>query len=234
MKIFTVPQIRALDAYTIQHEPIASLNLMERTSQAFVDWFGSRFNPHQPVRVFCGMGNNGGDGLAIARLLSNKSYSVQVYVVEHARQGSEDFQANMDRLPATIPHHPIKAQGDVPPLPADALVIDALLGSGLTRPLSGLVAEVVKAINESHSTVISVDIASGLYADQANQKDDTIIEPDYTVTFQLPKLAFMMPQNERYVGEWVAVDIGLSKEFIEQEPTPYFYTDAAAAQSLIR
>ncbi|WP_247234376.1 NAD(P)H-hydrate dehydratase [Telluribacter sp. SYSU D00476] len=233
MKIFTVPQIRALDAYTIQHEPISSLDLMERASQAFVDWFCARFNSRQPVLVFCGMGNNGGDGLAIARLLSERAYAVQVYVVEHAKQGSEDFQANLDRLPASITRQTIIEPGDIPSLPVDSLVIDALLGSGLTRSLSGLVAEVVKAINQSQATILSVDIATGLYADQANQKDDTIIQPEYTVTFQLPKLAFMMPRNEVYVGEWVAVDIGLSREFIEQEPTPYAYTDEAAAQSLI-
>ncbi|GAB3165576.1 NAD(P)H-hydrate dehydratase [Telluribacter humicola] len=234
MKIFTVPQIRALDAYTIQHEPIASIDLMERASQAFVDWFCDQFEARQPVVVFCGMGNNGGDGLAIARLLSDRAYEVQVWVVEHSKEGSADFQLNLDRLPDSIDCRYIKEQSDIPTLPAGTLLIDALLGSGLTRPLSGLVAEVVSAINNSQLKIISVDIASGLYADQANQKNDVIIQPDYTVTFQLPKLAFMMPQNSLYVGKWVAVNIGLSKEFIENEPTPYYYTDQDAAQRLIK
>ncbi|HEV7349968.1 NAD(P)H-hydrate dehydratase [Telluribacter sp.] len=234
MKIFTVPQIRALDAYTIQHEPISSVDLMERASRAFVQWYCNRFTTQQPVSIFCGKGNNGGDGLAIARLLSARGYGVKVFLVEHSDRASADFRHNLDRLPVSITSTTIKQANDLSALLMGMVVIDALLGSGLTRPLSGLLAEVVEVLNDSGCTIVAVDIASGLYADQPNQDGDSIISPDYTVTFQLPKLAFMLPQNEPYVGEWHTVDIGLSTEFIEKESTPYYYTDQAVADDLIK
>lgn len=234
MKILTAEQIRTLDAHTIQNEPIASLDLMERAAQAFVRWFCACYDNHRKIIIFCGKGNNGGDGLAIGRLLTNKGYSVAVYVVQYTETGSKDFQANLQRLDTCLPVVSIHNRGDIPELPEDCLVIDALLGSGLSRPVSGMLREVVEALNQSPSEVISVDIASGLYADKPNQKEDPIVRPDHTVSFQLPKLAFMMPHNGAYTGQWHLVDIGLSESFISREPTPYYYTDPVTAEKLIR
>ncbi|GAB2777342.1 bifunctional ADP-dependent NAD(P)H-hydrate dehydratase/NAD(P)H-hydrate epimerase [Rhabdobacter roseus] len=234
MKIFNVSQIRALDAHTIAHEPITSLDLMERAAKAFVCWYCARFDHQQTVRIFCGKGNNGGDGLAIARLLHHKEYLVQVYVVDYTEQASDDFRANLERMPQGAPLHFIKKQDELPAPAPGTILIDALLGSGLSRPVEGLLAAVIRAINQSEATVLSVDIASGLYADQPNGPEDVIVQPDYTVTFQLPKLAFMLPQNNRFIGDWQVVDIGLSADFIEQESTPYYFTDAAVARALIR
>ncbi len=234
MKILSASQIRDLDAYTIQNEPISSLDLMERAALAFVKWWCARIDNQRHVAIFCGKGNNGGDGLAIGRLLCAKGYSVGVYVVQYTQKGSDDFQRNLERLEGFLTVREISRPEDMPALPVECVVIDALLGSGLSRPVSGLLKEVVSAFNHSSAQVVSVDIASGLYPDTPNGPDDPIVRPDYTVRFQLPKLAFMMPHNGPYVGDWQVVDIGLSAHFIEQAKTPYFFTDTGTIQNLIR
>ncbi len=234
MKILAAPQIRDLDAHTIQHEPISSLDLMERASRAFVRWLCARFDNRQPLVFFCGKGNNGGDGLAIARLLSVKSYSVTVYVVDYSDSASDDFTKNLERLSDHLAVHRVKSKEDLPELTGEELLIDALLGSGLSRPAEGLLATVIALMNDSPARVISVDIASGLYMDRTNGEDDAIVRPDYTVSFQLPKLAFMIPRNGPFVGDWQVVNIGLDQDFIQKTETPYFFTDKKSAKKLIR
>jgi len=234
MKILTVEQTRTLDQYTIEHEPIAPINLMERASQAFIDWYTTHFDKSRPVRIFCGLGNNGGDGMAIARLLIQLEYNVHVYVVRYAPRESEDFLINHKRLKLISTVHYLESEREIPVIRQNEVVIDAILGSGLSRTTEGLVQAVIKAINYSPATVVSVDIASGLFPDSANGPNATIIEPDYTITFQLPKLAFMLPNNSRYVGEWRCIDIGLSRPFIERAQTTYFYTTEKEAQHLLR
>lgn len=234
MKILNVNQIRALDAYTIENEPVSSLDLMERASKAFVRWFCEQFVNTRPVAIFCGKGNNGGDGLAIARILSTHSYSVQVYIVEYTNRESADFQSNLSRLKEHLQPVSITKTDPFPTLLPNSICIDALLGSGLSRPAEGHLANVINALNELPNKLVSVDIASGLYTDKANQEGDPIIEPNYTVTFHLPKLAFMMPQNAKFVGSWHLVDIGLSEDFISSVETPYYYTDKPAAEKLIK
>lgn len=234
MKILSASQIRALDAHTIQNEPISSLDLMERAALAFVTWWCARFDNQRTIVIFCGKGNNGGDGLAIGRMLSNKGYCVKVFVVAYTAGGSDDFKANLQRISDSLSIYTISSTDDIPKLPANVILIDALLGSGLSRPITGLLKETVEALNNSPALVVSVDVASGLYIDQPNEASDTIVKPDYTICFQLPKLAFMMPQNGIYVGDWQVVDIGLSSSFIEQAETPYFFTDTETAQGLIR
>jgi hydroxyethylthiazole kinase-like uncharacterized protein yjeF len=235
MKILDVDQIRALDQATIEKEPIAPINLMERSALTFVDWLAERFPTTTPIKVFCGLGNNGGDGLAIARLLLEREYIIEVCVVRYAPRESDDFMHNHRRLKLiteTIRY--IEAGQDIPALRHNEVVIDAILGSGLSRPADGLVKQVIEQINRSPATVVSVDIASGLYTDKPNAPNDVIIEPDYTVTFQLPKLAFMLPDNGRYVGDWQFVDIRLHKRFIDKAPTPYYFTQAQDARLLLK
>ncbi|MEZ0611522.1 NAD(P)H-hydrate dehydratase [Fibrella sp. WM1] len=234
MKILDVEQIRQLDKYTIDHEPIAPIQLMERASQAFVDWFRMRFDALTPVKIFCGLGNNGGDGLAIARLLLQANYIVEVFVVRHAPRESDDFAHNHRRLKLLINPHYVEKPGDMPTLRQKDVVIDAILGSGISRPVEGIVKVVVEAINRAPAQVVAVDIASGLYANQPNQPGEVAIQPDYTVTFELPKLAMLLPGNARWVGEWHMVDIGLHQRFIDQAPTPFYYTTDDEARLLLR
>ncbi|NIJ52059.1 NAD(P)H-hydrate dehydratase [Dyadobacter arcticus] len=234
MKILNVSQIRELDAYTIKHEPVSSLDLMERASNAFAGWFTNQFVNTRPVHIFCGKGNNGGDGLAIARILSIKSYDVRVTIIDYTSNASEDFQSNLLRLKDHLQPIHLQSMEDFPGIPANVVCIDALLGSGLSRPVEGILAEVIIKLNGLPNKLVSIDIASGLYADQPNQKEDIIIEPDFTVAFQVPKLAFMLPQNAKFTGDWHLVNIGLSQEYIEKTETPYHYTEKSDAETIIR
>ncbi|TDE16221.1 NAD(P)H-hydrate dehydratase [Dyadobacter psychrotolerans] len=233
MKIFKTEQIRQADAYTIANAPISSLDLMERASNTFVRWFCNQFVNTRPIGIFCGKGNNGGDGLAIARLLSEKAYQVKVYIVEHSEDASEDFHANFIRLENHLTSFKIHSEVDLPQIPANMVIIDAMLGSGLSRAATGILAEVIQKLNDAPNKIVSVDIASGLYADRQNEKEDAIIKPHCTVSFQFPKLAFMMPQNAEFVGNWFVADIGLSENFISATPTSYFYTDKSEAECKI-
>ncbi|KAB7732760.1 NAD(P)H-hydrate dehydratase [Rudanella paleaurantiibacter] len=234
MKILNVNQIRELDQYTIQHEPIAPINLMERASEAFADWFVAKFPATRPVKIFCGLGNNGGDGMAVARMLLQLDYNVEVNVVRYAPRESDDCAHNHRRLKLLTNPNYIEKPQDMPALRHNEIVIDAILGSGLSRPTEGIVKTVIEAINRSPAMVISIDIASGLYADRPNQPGDVIVEPDYTLTFQLPKLAFLLPKNSRYVGNWQVLDIRLSRRYIDQTRTLYYYTNPEEARLLLR
>lgn len=224
MKILNVAQIREADAYTIKYEPITSIDLMERASQAFCNWFIETFDAQKPIMVFCGMGNNGGDGLAIARMLLQKKYVVQVFIIKSRAFGSGDFEENYKRFNDIGKISLIEGAEMIPEIPDNAIVVDAILGSGLSRPVEGVQAEVIKVINCSKATTIAVDIASGLFADQPSVSN-AITKPDYTLTFQTPKLAFMMPENATFTGQFVVVDIGLSKHYMLSVETLYHFLD---------
>jgi len=234
MKILNVEQIRQLDAYTIENEPISSVDLMERASNGFVKWFCNQFVNTRPVCVFCGKGNNGGDGLAIARIIAAMDYHVNVHIIEYSHDASADFQVNLERLKNSIQPNSIHTLADFPAIAPEAVLIDAVLGSGLSRAAEGLLGEIINAINNLPNKTVSVDIASGLYADKPNEREDAIIKPDYTISFQFPKLAFMLPQNALFAGEWHIADIGLSKNFIQQAQAPYYFTEKQSAEAIIK
>lgn len=233
MKVFSIPQIRAWDAFTIANEPVSSLQLMERASAAFVKWFCERFDDRQCVNIFCGMGNNGGDGLAIGRLLIQKHYNVKVFVVRHSTKGSPDFLENLKRLELQTPIRWIEKESDLPVLNSRDYILDALLGSGLSRSPEGIIATAIQTMNKSKATIISVDIASGLFADSPNDPAAIIVKPAYTVSFQCPKLAFFQPQCAEYTGDWQVVNIGLLSEYEQLTDTPYFYTAVSEVKELI-
>ena len=233
MKILSAPQTRDADAATIRQEPIASIDLMERASTEFVRAFTQIFSPHpHPVYVFCGPGNNGGDGLAIARLLAAREYQVQVFTVQAQDKASDDFATNRDRWQKTQPLQNITQAGDIPNIPAQAVVIDGLFGSGLSRPVAGVFADVIAAINEAAATVVAVDIPSGLFADQPTPPEAAVVQADYTFTFQRPKLSFLLPHHQGWVGQWRALDIDLDPTFLEEVATDYYFTDKTAVQGL--
>lgn len=234
MKILTVEQVRALDSYTISHEPIAPIDLMERASQAFVNWFIARFSKSSHIKIFCGMGNNGGDGLAISRLLMLQGYAVEVWVVRHLERQKDDFTHNFKRLQIQTQIRFIEKEAQIPVIQATDVVIDAMLGSGITRPMGGITKLVAERMNTSKAVIVSVDIASGLFAEVANYPDDCIVKPTHTVSFQLPKLAFFQPKLYDFVGEWHLVNIGLDTSFINKAETPHFYMTEADMQPIIK
>lgn len=226
MKILSAQQIREADAYTISNETIKSIDLMERASQAFVDWFVKKFDNNLSIMVVTGSGNNRGDGLAIARLLSEKSYQIQVYLALPNDKGSADYQLNLDRLPQSI-----ELINEI--TPCTDIIIDGLFGSGLTRPVSGNLAKLIDSINNIGKNIVSIDIASGLTCDGIGEGNH-IIKPTYTISFQLPKLAFLLPENSSYVGNWQTVDIGLDKDFISTQPFEYTYQVEAQIKKLVK
>ena len=221
MKLLSPDQIRAADQYTIQNEPIASILLMERAARSFTQAFVKLYGSSRPTVIFCGTGNNGGDGLAIARMLLEQDYMVQCYTF-HSNQNSDDFEINYQRLSELIDIGLIKTLNDLPKISRSSIVVDAIFGSGLSRPVTGVYAQAIDHINSSGVQIISVDIASGLFADQANSKEGAVVQATRTFSFQLPKLAFLLPQNESFVGDWEVLDIGLDTHFIEQQETKYF------------
>lgn len=192
MKILSAAQIKELDAYTIANEPITSIDLMERASMAFVHWFVTKFpNQDVPVYIFCGPGNNGGDGLAVARLLQQGFYNITVYACQIDTDASPDFQTNWERLPRNTEMQILSIwQGDyLPEIPVDSIVIDAIFGSGLNRAVEDYWASLIQHLNEQSVTRVAIDIPSGLFADR--HTEGVTIQAHHTFTFEMPKLAFL-------------------------------------------
>lgn len=224
-KIFSVQQIRRADQYTILHEPVLSIDLMERAATACYHWIKDHYTVQDPFIIFCGTGNNGGDGLAIARLLLAAGYRVQVYVAGADTNATQDFLINKKRLSEQDVSlvRQIHSVNDLPEIPAESILIDALFGTGLSRPTEGSLADLIRYINTAARTVIAIDIPSGLLADQHSDPSSAIIQANYTLSFQFPKLAFFFPENGGYVGEWIVLDIGLNQTFIKEEPSSTFF-----------
>ncbi len=237
IKILNAQQVREIDAYTIENEPISSIDLMERAASKCYAWIRQRLKSKKEVRIFCGMGNNGGDGLVIARMLGGTGHKVTVYKVMHTDKASEDFSKNEKRLIGARNVHKIDLHENDPflEIKKDDLVIDAMLGSGLTRPLKGFLSEVVSKINASGAVVVAIDLPTGLFCEDNRENDPKkIIRADYTLTFQVPKLSFMLASNDKFIGEWHLLDIGLHPEAIKAAETRYFVIEGQDLRSFYR
>jgi len=214
MKVLSADKIREWDQYTISHEPVSSIELMERAARACVQWIEKTGYQEQHFNIFCGKGNNGGDGLAIARLLTARKYPVKVFILEFGHKGTDDFQVNLARL-HEYPEVEIKfiqSNDHFPSLDKDEIIIDALFGSGLNRGLEGVTAELVDHLNNTGCRVISVDIPSGLFVDRSS-KGNKVIRADHTLAFQCYKPAFLVAENGPYTGDVAILDIGLHPDF---------------------
>lgn len=215
--ILNASQIRAWDAFTIEHEPVKSADLMERAALACFDWLEIRNLTSRSFHIFCGKGNNGGDGLALGRILLQAGARIDIYVLSSENMGTADFQCNLLRWKDYSKREInwLKEPGDFPVLTSNSLVIDALFGSGLNRPLDGINALLVSFLNENAKEIISIDLPSGLMSDTL-AIGVPIIQANHTLSFQSPKLAFYFPENEMYLGEIHLLDIGLSADFLQQ------------------
>jgi ADP-dependent NAD(P)H-hydrate dehydratase / NAD(P)H-hydrate epimerase len=219
MKLLNIQQIQAWDTYTIQHEPIASIDLMERASEVFFQWFSTLYNAENTVYVLCGTGNNGGDGLAIARLLHYDFYTVKVIICHLTHSESNDYKTNLARLPhrAEILRGPLHEGNPFPTFEKGAIVIDAMLGSGLTRPVTGYWASFFEHLNELGNDIVSVDMPSGLFADKTLKNTEGVaIEAKYVFSFEIPKLAFFMPENQWFIQSFFYQSIGLKQDFLDK------------------
>ena len=237
IKIFPTIQIKELDAYTIENEPVSSIDLMERASRALARAMSERWSAETPFTVFAGPGNNGGDALAVSRLLAERGCRVEVYLFNTKGTLSPDCETNKERLAgvAGIDFHEITTQFVPPVLTAEHVVVDGLFGSGLNKPLSGGFAAVVKYINTSPATVVAIDVPSGLMGeDNTYNIQANIIRADLTLSLQLPKLAFLFAENAPFVGEWQLLDIGLSEEAIEEKETDFALTEHEDVAAMLK
>ncbi len=234
MKILSAAQIKALDAFTIENEPITSIDLMERASNQFTNWFCDQFpDTQKKVYIFCGMGNNGGDGLAVARLLHQRFYNVVLFICKFSDKGTDDFITNLSQLPPTseLPYFWIEGQ---PPFPIieDGIMVDAMFGIGINRPISEKWSGFFNHLNQQNIPIVSIDIPSGVHPDRTTHS--VSIHADYTLSFELPKLAFLLSENEKRIGHWELVTIHLHQHFIEKAATKHHYIDLSFIQSIIK
>lgn len=238
MKILSCAQQKEADAYTIANEGISSIDLMEKAATLIADEISDRWDVSHRIVAFAGAGNNGGDAVAVARILFSRNYQVELYLFNIKGELSADCLTNVQRLQdCGFPNYHEVTKGFDPPQLSDTdIVIDGLFGSGLSRPLSGGFASVVKYINNSPGTVVSIDLPSGLMGeDNTNNDRSSIIHADLTLSVQMPKLSFLFPENEAIVGEWKLLDIGISKEYMEEKSeSPYMLTDANDVKVFIK
>jgi len=233
MKILTAEQIRVIDSKTTAYENISSLELMKRASKAFFDWFTTRFtDKNLPVSVFSGTGNNGGDGLVVARMLHKSGYKVNVFIVEYSQHYSEDCAHNVRRAKVeNIFIKKIASSVDIPPLSDYEIIIDALFGTGLNREVTGIAREVIERINGCGKKIVSIDVPSGLSMDG---KTHFAIQATETVTMQIPKLALYLPDNRIYTGEVHLVNIGLNETAISDAETSFYFVTKKEIKELLK
>ncbi|MDL2252199.1 NAD(P)H-hydrate dehydratase [Odoribacter sp. OttesenSCG-928-J03] len=233
-KVFRTEDIPNIDRYTIENESISSVELMERAASLWTDFFLTKSDNASKIVVVAGNGNNGGDGYVIARLLLDKGRDVTVVRPDISGKMSEDCRKNYERYRAGGGNiQEIESVHELE-FTSGILIIDAIFGTGLNRQVEGIVAEVIRKINESGNKVYSVDIPSGLMGeDNSNNNSNAIVKADYTFTFQFPKLSFFLAENEEYVGSWFVLDIHLNRKIMAEIETPYFILDKNTVRNLL-
>jgi len=226
MKILTARQIREWDEYTILHEPITSTELMERAAGKCFDWLKEKGYLNKSFMVFCGKGNNGGDGLVLARLLAESCCNVSVFILELGQLGTKDFQTNLEKIYRykNIPLHFIREESDFPVTEKGTLLIDALFGTGISRPIEGTTARLIEYLNHSNCEIISIDLPSGMPADQSCI-GWPVVHATYTLSFQCYKPALLVSENACAVGQVSILDIGLHRNFLNTLHSPFELTD---------
>ncbi len=235
MKIFTSAQIRELDKYTIENCSISSIDLMERAATEMTNAIVKEWGSDTPVVVFAGSGNNGGDALAVARLLAGRGFEVSVYLFNVSDKISDDCAINRERIiqsESIKQFTEIKQQFDLPSLTKGTLIIDGLFGTGLNKPITGGFAQLIKYINRSEANIVSLDIPSGLMSeDNTYNASDNIIRADLTLTLQNKKLSFLFRENQKYIGRLKVLDIGLSKKWMNEATSLYHITESSYVSS---
>ena len=237
ISLLSASQLREADQFTITNEPISSSKLMERAAFACFQWIEENMDLKQHFVIFCGTGNNGGDGMVLAKLLTKNNCSVSVYVVGDSVNGSEDFKFHLEKLKNfTLIHvNEIQSVEHIPELNDTCVIIDALFGSGLNRPIEGLAKHVVERINQSNFPVISIDLPSGLFCENNYQNhSESIVQATYTLTFERPKLSFLLADFGEKAGEWKVIPIGLNEAFLDGLHTPYYLLTKSYVQSLLK
>lgn len=235
MKILNAKQLAEVDNNTIQKENISSWDLMEHASNKAFEAIKSHISSKkQNIHIFAGIGNNGGDGLAIAYFLYKENYKINLYLVEYASSKSEDNAKNFERLKSEtdIEIHSISDENFQIELSPNDICIDAIFGVGLNRPMPDFVQKLIRKINQNLAFGISIDVPSGMYLDRILETDEEIFNAKLTLTFQLPKLPFYLPEIGKKVGEIRIIDIGLDQKAIDAMDSKYMYVDQKFVSNL--
>ena len=228
-KILSAKQLYKADAVTIKKGDISFIDLMEHVGNLCFQWIGNRLQGSQvAIHVFCGTGNNGGDGLVIARHLKQHGYNVNTYIINCDNERSEAFLKNYERLKEIgVWSEMITCESEFPEVTENDMVVDAIFGLGLSRNPEGLLKETIQFINATNAYVLSIDFPSGLFSDKAVTDSESVVKAYHTLTFQSPKLAFLLPENSVYVNTWDVIDIGLDQEYLDTVESDYFLTTKA-------
>lgn len=232
--ILNIDKIKEWDEFTIKTEPIKSINLMERASHVFANWFSLKFDSENPkILVVASKGNNGGDGLAVARILEEKAYDVEVLIADIQPKATDNFRINLERLKnKRIKYNFLIKDDNLPSFEKYDIIVDALFGSGLTRPIAGFWSKLILAINDSNSVIFSIDIPSGMYANKP--VDGLSIKSDHCLSFETPKLGMMLADNSKIVKNWVSKTIGLDAKFLETFENDNFYIEQQDIRNIIK
>ncbi|MBL7909957.1 MAG: NAD(P)H-hydrate dehydratase [Bacteroidia bacterium] len=238
MKIFSAEQIKQIDEFTIANEPISSIDLMERAAMACTKRVMKLVNTEDDIIIFCGKGNNGGDGFAIARLLLERGFNCHAFVINYTEKFSVDAEINYNKLKETFATKisDINSLSDLKEkiTSTNYIVIDAMLGTGINKAIDGLLKETVTFINANFKRIISIDVPSGLFVNETSKDNDSIICSTLTLTLQFPKLAFLLPENKKYVNEFEVLDIGLNAKAIQDEFTNFYYVTKQDISSFLK
>ncbi|MEP0214604.1 MAG: NAD(P)H-hydrate dehydratase [Cellulophaga sp.] len=223
MKIFTGEQIYQADKFTIKKQQITSDELMERVAVQIFNWLHLRLQGAQPkIHLFCGIGNNGGDGLAVARHLQEHGYNIEVYIVNYNEKRTDEFLTNLKRLKdRNVWPNFLSEETELPQIGREDIVVDAIFGIGLNRTPVTWVAKLMTHINKTEAFILAVDVPSGLFLNKVVEDPNAIIQANHILTFQSPKLAFFLPQTGIYCNQWEIIDIGIDVEYLTVTETEY-------------
>ena len=222
MKIFSKEQIYKGDQLTAKKQKITSTELMERAGTQIFNWIHQRMQGAQvPIHVFCGIGNNGGDGLVLARQLINYGYNVHTYIVNCSDKRTQDFLVNYERIKQAAKKWPtmLNCQADFPPIGSDDIIVDAVFGIGINRPANDWVKGLFQHFRASKAFTLAIDLPSGLYPDEVPEDENGVVWADHTLSFQSPKLVFFLPDTSKYTIQWEVLDIGIDPEFLQNTET---------------
>jgi hydroxyethylthiazole kinase-like uncharacterized protein yjeF len=222
MKIFSKKQIYEGDIITTKKQSISSTDLMERAGTQIFNWMHLRMQGAQvPIHVFCGIGNNGGDGLVLARHLILDGYNVNTYIINCSDKRSKDFLINYDRIKNITKKWPtlLSCKEDFPEIHQDDIIVDAVFGIGLNRPVDDWVKALFLHFRATKAYTLSIDIPSGLNTDKAVEDEDAVVWAGYTLSFVTPKLVFFLPETAKFTVQWEVLDIGLDQEFLFKTTT---------------
>lgn len=233
-------QIKEIDDATIKERKISSAELMEESARAVASFIFQKYKDHdRPIVIFAGPGNNGGDGLALARIMNNRGYrNICVYLFNTNDSLSKDCKINKERLRnecEEVKVVEIVQQFEAPQIKKETLIIDALFGTGLNKPLNGGYAALVRFINSTHCEVVSIDLPSGLMCeDNTYNSLSSIVHATYTLTIGFPKLALFLADSQTFLGKVFLLKIGLYTEGLQEDEIFFHLTEKPDIQSMLK